>query len=282
MITVGVIPTQLTSDVNAGNAAPAGVAVCAQETVAVVVAAPGAQLIPIAGAFAPSVAGAVMVRLAPEVIAKAELPAGTVQASAKLLGALPAIVTVTGTVPEPADSVAVAAIVAVGGTPPMAPCGQNTVEVSGGKAAPAGVSVCVQVSVTPTCDPPGIQLKPIAGGFAPTAAGALMVRLAPVVMANATVLGGIVQANATLAFAMPAVATVTVAVPRPVDGSRVTFAGSALSVGATGVAVPAGQVKPQTRDTGAPAPAVSVQVKVAVPDVAARVQPRSMVPAVVT
>ena len=78
------------------------------------------------------------------------------------------------------------------------------------------------------------------------------------------------------------VATVTVALPMPVVGLSVTVAGSALSVGATGVTVPAGQVRPQTRDTGAPAPAVSVQVRVAVPAVPARVQPKSTVPAVVT
>ena len=108
----------------------------------------------------------------------------------------------------------------------------------------------------------------------------MMVRIAPAVIANAAVPTGIVQASATLPVATPAVATVTVALPVP--PAKETAAGNALSVGATGVTIPAGQVKPQTRDTGAPAPAVSVQVKVAVPAVAARVQPKSMVPAVVT
>lgn len=59
----------VTVEVNAGNAAPAGTAVCVQETTAVVAAAAGVQLTPIAGAFSPSVAGAVMVRFAPAVIA---------------------------------------------------------------------------------------------------------------------------------------------------------------------------------------------------------------------
>lgn len=126
----------------------------------------------------------------------------------------------------------------------------------------------------------GVQLKPMAGAFAPRVAGALMVRLAPAVIANAAVPTGIEQASATLPVATPAVATVTVALPVP--PAKLTAAGKALSVGATGVTIPAGQVKPQTRDTGAPAPAVSVQVKVAVPAVPARVQPKSMVPAVVT
>ena len=123
-----------------------------------------------------------------------------------------------------------------------------------------------------------MQLKPIAGALAPNVAGAVIVRLAPVVMAKAAVPAGIVQAKATLAFATPAVATVTVAVPVP--PFKVTAAGNAPSVGATGAIVPAGQVKPHTRDTAAPA--VSVQVKVAVPAVAARVQPRLMLPATVS
>ena len=152
------------------------------------------------------------------------------------------------------------------------------VDVNAGNAAPAGVSVCVQLSVAVAAATCGVQLKPIAGAFAPKVAGALIVRLAPVVMANAAAPAGIVQAKATLALAMPAVATVTAAVPTP--AVSVTAAGKALSVGATGVTVPAGQVKPHTRDTAAPA--FSVQVKVAVPAVAARVQPRFTVPAVVT
>ena len=161
-----------------------------------------------------------------------------------------------------------------------AAAGQVIVDVKAGNAAPAGVSVWVQLSVDVAAATCGVQLKPIAGAFAPTVAGALMVRFAPAVIAKAAVPAGIVQARATLAVATPAVATVTAAVPVP--PAKVTAAGRALSVGATGVTVPAGQVKPQTRDTGAPAPAVSVQVKVAVPAVAARVQPKSIVPAVVT
>ena len=125
-----------------------------------------------------------------------------------------------------------------------------------------------------------MQLKPIAGAFAPKAAGASIMRFAPPEIANEAAPAGIVQASATLAVATPAVATVTVAVPVP--AVNVTAAGNALSVGATAATVAAGQVKPQIRDTGAPAPAVSVQVNVAVPAVAARVQPKSIVPAELT
>lgn len=102
-------------------------------------------------------------------------------------------------------------------------------DVRGGNAAPAGVSVCAQLSVEVVAATCGVQLKPIAGAFAPTVAGALIVRFAPEVIANAAVPAGIVQARATLAVATPAVATVTVAVPVP--PVRVT-AGSALRVGA--------------------------------------------------
>ena len=187
--------------------------------------------------------------------------------------------TVTGIVPAPPLSVAIVAILTVIGA--AAGCaGHVTMEVNGANAAPAGVSVCVQLSVAVVALACGVQLKPIAGALAPTVAGALTVRFAPAVIANATVLAGIVHANTTLAVATPAVATVTVALPVP--PMSVTVAGNGLSVGATGVTVPAGQVKPQTRGTDAPAPAVSVQVKVAVPAVAARVQPKLIVPAVLT
>ena len=153
-------------------------------------------------------------------------------------------------------------------------------EVNAGNAAPAGVSVCVQLSVEVAIAACGVQLKPIAGALAPKAAGASIMRFAPPEIANEAAPAGIVQAKATLAVATPAVATLTAAVPVP--PTSVTAAGSALSVGATAAAVAAGQVKPQTRDSGAPAPAVSVQVKVAVPAVAARVQPKLTEPAELT
>ena len=156
--------------------------------------------------------------------------------------------------------------------------GQVIVDVSAGNAAPAGVSVCAQLSVEVVAATCGVQLRPIAGAFAPRVAGALMLRFAPAVIINAAVPSGIVQLSATLAVATPAVATVTDAAPVP--PVSVTAAGKGLSVGATGATVAAGQVKPQTRETAAPA--VSVQVKVAVPAVAARVQPKSIVPGVVT
>ena len=190
--------------------------------------------------------------------------------------AVPAVRTVTGIVAAPPIRFAVGAIETVIGA--AAATGQVIVDVKAGNAAPAGVSVCVQLSVAVAATACGVQLKPIAGAFAPSVAGATIVRFAPAVIANAAVPAGIVQANATLAVATPAVATVTAAVPVP--PVSVTAAGNGLSVGGTGVTVPAGQVKPQTRGTAAPA--VSVQVKVAVPAVAARVQPRSIVPAVVT
>ena len=108
--------------------------------------------------------------------------------------------------------------------------GQVIVEVNAGNAAPAGFAVWAQLSVVVVAAACGVQLRPIAGAFAPTVAGALMVRFAPAVIANAAVLAGIVQASATLAVATPAVATVTAAVPVP--PVKVTAAGSALRVGA--------------------------------------------------
>ena len=145
----------------------------------------------------------------------------------------------------------------------------------------------MQLSVAVVALACGVQLKPIAGAFAPTVAGALTVRFAPVVIANAAVPAGMVHANATLAVATPAVATVTAAVPAP--PVSVTAAGNGLSVGATGVTVPAGQVKPHVRMV--PSPEIlggcggltgnSVHVNVAVPAVAPRVQPKLIVPAVV-
>ncbi len=169
----------------------------------------------------------------------------------------------------------VVAVTAVGGVTP----GQVTVEVNSGNAAPTGVAVCVQLSVAFTAAACGTQLKPIAGAFAPKAAGPATLRFAPAVIVNADApVGGMVQANAKLPPAVPAVTTVTAAVPVP--PVNVTVAGSGLAVGATDATVAAGQVKPQTRDTGAPA--FSVQVNVAVPAVAARVQPKLMEPAVVT
>ena len=152
------------------------------------------------------------------------------------------------------------------------------VEVNAGNA-PAGVGVCAQDRVDVVLAACGMQLMPMPAGFVPTVAGALMVRFAFAVIAKLAVPAGKVHASATLAGATPVVAIVTAEVPDP--PVRVT-AETELRVGATGVTVAAGQVKPQTRDTGAPKPAVSVQVKVAVPAVPARVQPKLMVPAVVT
>ena len=108
--------------------------------------------------------------------------------------------------------------------------GQVIVEVNAGNAAPAGFAVWAQLSVVVVDVACGVQLRPIAGAFAPTVAGALIVLFAPAVIRNEAVLAGIVQANPTLAVATPAVATVTAAVPVP--PVKVTAAGSALRVGA--------------------------------------------------
>ena len=145
-VAAGAATGQVAVDVKGGNAAPAGVAVCAQDTIAVVAAAPGVQLTPMAGAFAPTIAGAVMVRLAPAVIANADAPGGTVQASAKLPGAVPAVTTVTGIVPAPAVRVVVAAIVAVGATPAAGAAGHVITDVKAASTA-AGVGVCAQDNV---------------------------------------------------------------------------------------------------------------------------------------
>ena len=76
----------------------------------------------------------------------------------------------------------------------------------------------------------------MAGAFAPKAAGPAILRFAPAVIANADApVGGMVQAKAKLPPALPAVATVTAAVPAP--PVSVTAAGSALNVGAVGEAV---------------------------------------------
>ena len=62
-------------------------------------------------------------------------------ASDKLLTAVPAVSTVTGIVPAPATSVALAAMETVAGAATGPPSGQLTTEVNGGSAAPAGVAV---------------------------------------------------------------------------------------------------------------------------------------------
>ena len=159
-------------------------------------------------------------------------------------------------------------------------------DVNAGKTA-AGVGVCAQDNVEVVTAACGVQLIVMSGAFVPNAAGALIVRFAFAVIAKFAVPAGSVQANATLAVATPAVATLTAALPVP--PVSVTAAGKGLSVGATGVTLAAGHVKPQTRLVPTPemllsggrTPMVSVQVKVAVPAVAARVQAKLMLPAVV-
>ena len=88
------------------------------------------------------------------------------------------------------------------------------VEVKFGNAAPAGVAVCVQVSVAVASAAVRVQLKPTTA-VPGTVAGALKVSAAPEVMANAFAPAGIEHAVATLAVAVPGVATGTAAVPVP-------------------------------------------------------------------
>ena len=95
---------------------------------------------------------------------------------------------------------------------------------------PGGFVVWLQLSVAFSVVACGVQLRPIAGALAPTVAGALIVRLAPVVTAKEAAPAGIVQAKLTKAVGAPAVATVTATVPVP--PVSVALVGSALSVGA--------------------------------------------------
>ena len=109
---------------------------------------------------------------------------------------------------------------------------QLTVEVRGARTPP-GVAVCVQVSVAETNATPGTQLKPIAGALAPKAAGPVMVRFAPPVIANAEApVAGMVHANAKLPPAVPAVATKTGTEPTP--PVKATGVVSGPTVGAAG------------------------------------------------
>ena len=100
-------------DVKLGGLGP-GVAVCAHVKVAVCEVACGVQVRPIAGEFTPTVAGALIVRLPPLATANDAVPAGIVQTSPNEPVPAPGVATVTGTVPVPAVSCAVAAMVAVG------------------------------------------------------------------------------------------------------------------------------------------------------------------------
>lgn len=121
---------------------PPGVAVCVQVNVAMT--GPdncGTHDNPTAGAFAPTVAGAVSVRAPPVVTKKLEAPVtGIVQPSASDAVATPAVATVTGTVPAPPVRVVAASALTVGATG-VGAAGQVMVDVKFGSAAPAGVAV---------------------------------------------------------------------------------------------------------------------------------------------
>lgn len=99
-----------------------------------------------------------------------------------------------------------------------------------------GVAVCVHVSVEFTADACGVQLKPIAGAFAPTVAGALIVRFAPPVIAKLAVLAGIEQASPSEPVPEPAVTTLTPT--EPVPPVRVALAAARAAVGATLLTAP--------------------------------------------
>ena len=79
-----------------------------QLSVAFTAAACGVQLKPMAGALAPTVAGALIVRFAPPEIANEAVPAGIVHAKAILAVATPVVATVTVAVPVPPVSVTAA------------------------------------------------------------------------------------------------------------------------------------------------------------------------------
>lgn len=125
-----------------GASTPPGVAVCVQVNVAVT--APdncGTHDNPTAGAFKPTVAGAVRVRVPPVVTKKLEAPvAGIVQPSANDAVAAPDVATVTGTVPAPPVRVVAASALTVGAAGGGA-AGQVMVDVRFGNAAPAGLAV---------------------------------------------------------------------------------------------------------------------------------------------
>jgi hypothetical protein len=99
----------------------AGVAVCVQVKDAFCAVACGVQLKPIAGAFAPSVAGAAILRVPPPVIAIDAVFAETEQLNASEPVPAPAPVTFTPSVPVPPVSVAVAAARAAVGAALVAP-----------------------------------------------------------------------------------------------------------------------------------------------------------------
>lgn len=106
-------------------------------------------------------------------------------------------------------------MVAVGATATTPIAGQVTVDVKFGNTAPAGLAVCVQVKTAVAAAAVRLQLKPTAA-VPGTAAGAVKVNAAPEVIVNAFAPAGIEQAVATLATAVPAVATGTATVPVPV------------------------------------------------------------------
>ena len=127
-----------------GVSTPPGLAVCVQVNVAVT--APdncGTHDNPTAGAFAPTVAGAVMVRVPPpEVTKKLEAPvAGIEQPPITTFAvATPAVATATGTVPVPPVRVVAGSALSVGAAGGGA-AGQVMVDVRFGRAAPAGLAV---------------------------------------------------------------------------------------------------------------------------------------------
>ena len=143
-----------------------------------------------------------------------------------------ATVNVTGAAAVPPAGVAV--MVAA-----PASAGQVTVEVKFGNAAPAGVAVCVQVKVAVANAAVRLQLMPTVA-VPGTAAGALKVNAAPEVTVNALAPAGIEHAVATLAVAIPAVATGTATVPVPAGETPPERVAAASAPRVGGVPTPTG------------------------------------------
>ena len=111
-------------------------AVRVQVSVAVCSVDCGVHCKPTAGALAPTVAGALITRVAPAVIANPAEPAGMLQLTVKSAVAEPAVATSMVTVPvrlapETVDKVVFVMLLMVGDTPPAVATGQVTLTLMG-------------------------------------------------------------------------------------------------------------------------------------------------------
>lgn len=142
-------------------------AVRVQVNVAVCSVDCGVHCKPTAGALAPTVAGALIVRVAPAVTAKPAEPAGMLQLTARSAVAEPAVATSMVTVPvrlepETVDRVVPVMLLMVGDTAPVTTTGQVKARVKSPRAGVSeGVGVCTQV-IVPLCGmAAGVQVTPI-------------------------------------------------------------------------------------------------------------------------